>query len=78
MPSASSPALSRVVSPNRTHVLCCSSSWGWGGVTEGRVGGGTGFNRLVKSIGDLALGPFPCRLSPSGDVFRCRILDGSG
>ena len=45
---------------------------------RGEGGWGTGFNRLVKSIGDLALGPFPCRLSPSGDVFRCRILDGSG
>ena len=32
-------------------------------------GGGAGCNRLVTSIGELALGPFPCQLSPGGDVF---------
>ena len=42
------------------------------------MGGGAGFNRLVTSIGELAQDPFPCRQSPGGDVFRCRILDGSG
>ena len=26
-------------------------------------------NRLVASVGELALGPFPCQLSPVGDVF---------
>ena len=31
-------------------------------------------NRLVTSIGELSLGPFPCHLSPGGDVFS-RILD---
>ena len=27
------------------------------------------YNRLVMSIGELTLGPFPCQLSPGGDVF---------
>ena len=31
--------------------------------------GGVGCNRLVTSIGELTLGPFPCQLSPGGDVF---------
>ena len=30
---------------------------------------GAGCNRLVMSIGELTLGPFPCQLSPGGDVF---------
>ena len=34
-----------------------------------RGGGGWGCNRLVTSIGELTLGPFPCQLSPVGDVF---------
>ena len=34
----------------------------WGGI-------GGGCNRLVTSIGKLALGPLPCQLSPEGDVF---------
>ncbi len=44
-------------------------------------GGGVGCNRLVTFIGELTLGPFPCQLSPGGDVFSFlvrRILDGSG
>ena len=34
------------------------------------VGGGVGGggNRLVTSIGVFTLGPFPCQLSPGGDV----------
>ena len=28
------------------------------------VGGGAGCNRLVTSVGELTLGPFPCQLSP--------------
>jgi len=35
-------------------------------------------NRLVESIGELALGPLPCQLSPGGVLLVCRILDGSG
>ena len=41
----------------------------------GRVGegggwvGGAGCNRLVTSVGELALGPFPGQLSPGGDAF---------
>ena len=27
------------------------------------------YNRLVTSVGELTLGPFPCQLSPGGDVF---------
>ena len=66
----SSQALSRVVSPNRTHVLCCCSRWGGGGRgTEGGGGGGAGYNRLVTSIGELALRPLPCHPSPGGDAF---------
>ena len=34
----------------------------------GGEGGGGGL-RLVTSIGELTLGPFPCQLSPGGDVF---------
>ena len=49
------------------------------GVAEwGGGGGGAGCNRLVTSIGELTLGPFPCQLSPGGDVLVRRILDGSG
>ena len=33
------------------------------------MGVGTGCNRLVTSIGELTLGPFPCQLRPGGDVF---------
>ena len=36
------------------------------GVAGGGGGGGAGCNRLVTSIGELTLGPFPC---PGGDVF---------
>ena len=66
----SEPALCRVVSPNRTHVLC-SVARGEGGVAVAGVGGwgGAGCNRLVTSIVKLTLGPFPCQLSPGGDVF---------
>ena len=43
-------------------------------VGVGALGGGGGVwaavcNRLVTSIGELTLGPFPCQLSPGGDVF---------
>ena len=31
--------------------------------------GGAGCNRLVTSIGELALGPLPCQLGPGGDAF---------
>ena len=44
MPSASSPGLSRVVSPNRTQ-MCCCSRWGGGAGLAG--GGGAGCNRLM-------------------------------
>ena len=37
------------------------------------VGIGGGCNRLVTSIGKLALGPLPCQLSPDRDVFS--VLD---
>ena len=67
MPSASFPALSRVASPNRTHVLCCCSRWGWGSGGEGE---GAECNRLMTSIGELTLGPLPCLLCPGGDIFR--------
>ncbi len=40
---------------------------GEGGGSGGE--GGVGCNRLVTSIGELTLGPFPCQLSPGGDVF---------
>ena len=36
------------------------------GVAEGS---GAGCNRLVTSIGELTLGPFPCQLSPGGAAF---------
>ena len=36
---------------------------------RGGWGGDSGCNRLVMSIGELTLGPFPCQLSPDGDVF---------
>ncbi len=42
---------------------------GEGGGSGGRGVGGAGCNRLVTSIGELTLGPFPCQLSPGGDVF---------
>ena len=44
--------------------------------------GGAGCNRLVTSICELALGPFPCQLSPGRDAFgawdlgRVRVLTG--
>ena len=76
MPSASSPALSRVASPNRTHVLLLLFEVRVG-VAEGR-GWDAGCNRLVTSIGELALGPFPCQLSPGGMFLVRRILDGPG
>ena len=49
-----SPALSRVFSPNHMHVLLLKGGGGGGGE------GGTGCTRLVMSIGELTLGPFPC------------------
>ena len=53
-----------------------------GGRVRGRWvggGGGAGCNRLVTSIGELTLGPFPCQLRPGGgDVLVRRIFDGSG
>ena len=39
------------------------------GVADGEGGGGAGCNRLVTSIGELALGPLPYQRSPGGDVF---------
>ena len=43
------------------------------GVAEGKGevggGGGVGCNRLVTSIGERTLGPFPCQLSPGGESF---------
>ena len=42
------------------------------GVAEGGVGD-AGCNRLVTSIGELTLGPFPCHLSPVGDVLEGRM-----
>ena len=36
--------------------------------------GGVGFNRLVTSIGELTLGPFPCQSSPGRDVFSAYDL----
>ena len=65
----SSQVLSRVVSPNRTHVLCCCSRWGGGGGGGGVTEWGAGYNRLVTSVGELALGPLPCHPSPGGDAF---------
>ena len=41
---------------------------GGGGGHRRRWGGGAGCNRLVTSIGKLALGPLPCQPSPGGDV----------
>ena len=40
-------------------------------VAEGGGKGGAGYNRLVTSIGEIALGPLPCQLSPGGDAFGC-------
>ena len=40
-----------------------------GGRGGGVGGGGAGCNRLVTSIGELTLGPFPCQLSPGRDLF---------
>ena len=43
---------------------------GGGGLSEaGGWVGGSGCNRLMTSIGELALGPLPCQLSPGGDAF---------
>ena len=64
MPSASSPASSRVASPNARVLLLLEVRVG---VAE--EGGGVGCNRLVTSIGEFTLGPFPCHLSPGGYVF---------
>ena len=50
---------------------------GGGGGGGGGEGGGAGCNRLATSIGELTLGPFPCQLSPGGDVSVSTILDGS-
>ena len=35
---------------------------------------GAGCNRLVMSIGELTLGPFPCQSSPGGNVFSAYDL----
>ena len=42
------------------------------------MGGGAGCNRLVTSIGELALGPLSCQLSPGGDAFLgwARVMTG--
>ena len=40
-----------------------------GVVKGGRGGGDAGCNRLMTSIGELTLDPFPCQLSPGGDGF---------
>ena len=40
----------------------------WGG--GGGGSGGAGCSRLMTSIGELALGPFPCQLSPDTNVFN--------
>ena len=62
-----------------TERTCCVVAQGEGGGSGGEGGGGgAGCNRLVTSIGELTLGPFPCQLSPGGDVLVLRILDGSG
>ena len=45
-----------------------------GGEGGGMGWGGAGCNRLVTSIGELALGPLPCQLSPGGDAFGARDL----
>ena len=37
-------------------------------------GGGARCNRLVTSIGELTLGPFPCQLSPGGGVSSAQDL----
>ena len=58
------PALSRVVPPNCTFVLLLEVRVG-----EAGGGGGAGCNRLVTSIGELTLGPFPCQLSSGGGRF---------
>ena len=52
--------------------------WRGGGGGGGAPGVTRGCNRLVTSIGELALDPFPCQLSPGGGVLVHRILDGSG
>ena len=39
------------------------------GGSGGEGGAGAGCNRLVASIGELALGPLPYQLSPGGNVF---------
>ena len=48
--------------------MCCVVTRGEDGVAGGGEGG-AGCNRLVTSIGEFTLGPFPCQLSPGGDVF---------
>ena len=59
MPSASYPASSRVASLTRT---CCVVARGESSGEEGEgKGRGVGCNRLVTSIGELTLGPFPCQ-----------------
>ena len=61
MPTASSPALSRVASRGcvvaRDEGGGSGGEWGWGVL------------QTSTSIGELTLGPFPCQLSPGGDVF---------
>ena len=41
----------------------CVCVLGWGG------GGGGGCNRLVTSIGELTLGPFPCHIESRRGCF---------
>ena len=48
--------------------MCCVVAKGEGG-GSGWGGGGAGCNRLVTSIGELALGPLPYQRSPGGDAF---------
>ena len=71
MPSAFLSGLSRVVSPNRTHVfgVVLLLEVGGGGWEVAEGGGGVRCNRLVTSVSELALGPLPCQLSPGGDAF---------
>ena len=51
--------------------MCCVVARGEGaeeGVGVDGGGGGAWCNRLLTSIGELTLGPFPCQLSPGGDI----------
>ena len=48
--------------------MCCVVARGECGVAGGEEGG-TGCNRLVTSVGEFTLGPFPCQFSPGRDVF---------